>query len=648
VSKKPPAWLLEDVGWLVTNFLEDLYAIGKIDIEHRTYVYRLLANAGLPSLLPRCKGDKLSLAEQETLVHKISERLGISYKNRDYLKETICARLNKPTTEGPPIPPSGGGQALSKPLPEASDKGNSTMSNGYLSYHMYVQPGKMPPEEHVRQVIAGFNTGSGFVFSKNNKLFRLTSKEPASLETVMKKLKQAEASSRIFAFGMDVNNDMQQEDIQPFVLLEPKEGANPLAVACLDGDYSDKDKVPFSRNYTVFQQDVKPVLLRSYSATLSDIELLREFDDTARFRPFIAAQKGILTLMMPSGETLRISAPDCPCLVTDWGFGSVDLNPKMATSVATIKTSVPTVAAGSKMRALTDDEVTERVLEGMDEDEARKIQVPDDGAGVPWEEPKKEAAVLTAEQAEKVLAPAALKSSTSETAISAAMAKAHEQKTATVKWVRIRANSKVGSAQHWYAEAFGAKNNDYRVLPVAVQTAISQGKTPWIQPSAKWLADKGRKFIAGNPDCWSSGDAPPDQVVERGSPDVVSPDKGETVSPVTPSTSPVAVPTTPSAAELKKFVENGVKAKYDLNNRKFDDEEYQAIGKRRTAFTGEKGLGGGIRDQQMMLALDEDLLSLMKDHPTMALAYIRELQHRNYGLMKALAAQSAARNAKAA
>jgi hypothetical protein len=50
----------------------------------------------------------------------------------------------------------------------------------------------------------------------------------------------------------------------------------------------------------------------------------------------------------------------------------------------------------------------------------------------------------------------------------------------------------------------------------------------------------------------------------------------------------------------------------------------------------------------MMLALDEDLLSLMKDHPTMALAYIRELQHRSYGLIKALAAQSAARNAKAA
>lgn len=513
------------------------------------------------------------------------------------------------------------------------------MSNGYLSYHMYVQPGKMPSEEHVRQIIAGFNAGSGLVFSKNNKLFRLVSKEPASLETVMKKLKQAEASPRIYAFGMDVNNDMQLEDIQPFVLLEPKEGPNPLAVACLDGDYSDKDKVPFSRNYTVFQQDVKPVLLRSYSATLNDIDLLREFDDTTRFRPFIAAQKGILTLMLPSGETLRVSAPDCPCLVTDWGFGSVDLNPKLATSVATIKTSVPTVAAGPKMRALTDDEVTERVLEGMDEDEARKIQVPDDGSGVPWEEPK---LPLSAAQAEKVLAPAVLKNNASTTAIGAAMAKAAEEKLQTPKWVRIKNNSKVGSAQHWYAEAFGAKNNDYRLLPVAVQTAISQGRTPWVQPSAKWLADKGKKFLAANPDCWSSGDAPPDQVVERGSPDVMSPDadKGGTVSPVTPATPPVVVPSTPSAAALKKFVEAKAKQKFDLNGRTLNETEFTAKGKLRTPFTGEKGLGGGISIEQMRCASDEAILELVREHPELAAAYIFELTHRDYGRERALVAQA--------
>ena len=72
---KLPYWLRDAVAYAAFNHLEDLRLDGAIDYATQMEMSRLLANAGLPGLLPRCRMNKLTATEQEEAIRKIRARL---------------------------------------------------------------------------------------------------------------------------------------------------------------------------------------------------------------------------------------------------------------------------------------------------------------------------------------------------------------------------------------------------------------------------------------------------------------------------------------------------------------------------------------------------------------------------------------------
>ena len=98
-TEKLPHWLRDAVASAISDHLEDLYADDVIDKDTKFEMCRLLANAGLPGLLPRsCQRKKLSDEDQL----KLKEAIRVRLKRKDQL-----AKL---------FPPSKSEQASRKPL----------------------------------------------------------------------------------------------------------------------------------------------------------------------------------------------------------------------------------------------------------------------------------------------------------------------------------------------------------------------------------------------------------------------------------------------------------------------------------------------------------------------------------------------------
>lgn len=498
------------------------------------------------------------------------------------------------------------------------------MSNGYTGYHLFLKPGHVAPEELVKKVIETYSNTSGMALAKNGKLTVVQRKDgPWTLQQISKVMEVHKAVPRLFTFGLQIEGEVNKEDVQPFGLIG--EIPDCKFIACLDGVFVDKDKSPFSRDYAVYQQVLLPKLTKLYAEVDDDVSNMLTWDDMLKGHDVIKGNKAVLTILAASGEMVRIQAPDCNIIQGDWGFGSCDLDKGPTSNVVSGNVSAGTTT----MRARTQEEIEEAIMDGEEPDEAAKVMVPvDPTATPPWEDQKQGPAPSTT--------PATLPG-TSGTQMKDKM------QVAEIKLVRAPIFRIMSEEQQWYARAVGAKKGQYNNVLPHIRQDINAKKRPWVKPHSGWInSAPGLEFIKNNPTLWTTSDAAPkdDGVITRTSPDVATPpgkvaDKGGQATP------PTTIPQTPTKDQMQKFAESEFKKiHFDLTDKPFDPKTFQETGRLRLSFTGKNGLGGGVTTMDVRKASDEAFLALMKDHPEHMLALIREILTAEYGKEQSLIALS--------